>query len=95
MILIDNKPIYTDYIKLENQEQFLAKVPLLHPDDPLYVLYWSKEFKKCIEGTWGKMFDGYRYMPGKLYFYKNYFLIQDIDANIQTKYVRPRKDDIE
>jgi hypothetical protein len=95
MILIDNKPIYTDYIKLENQEQFLAKVPLLHPDDPRYILFWSKEFKKCIEGTWGKMFDGYRYMPGKLYFYKNYFLIQDTDANKQTKYVRPRTDDIE
>ena len=75
MIKIEGKPIYTDYIRLQNQEQFVVYPPLLHPDDPRYTLFWSKEFKKCIEGTWGKMFDGYRYMPGKLYFYKNYFLI--------------------
>lgn len=95
MIKIDDKPIYTDYIKLENQSQFLVKVPLLHPDDPRYAVFWSKQFKNCIEGVWGEMFDGYRYMPGKLYFYKNYFLIQDTDANKQTRYVRPRTDDIE
>ena len=95
MIKIDDKPIFTDYIKLENQSQFLVKVPLLHPDDPRYAVFWSKQFKNCIEGVWGEMFDGYRYMPGKLYFYKNYFLIQDTDANKQTRYVRPRTDDIE
>ncbi len=95
MIKIDDKPIYTDYIKLENQDQFLVKVPLLHPDDPRYAVFWSKQFKNCIEGVWGEMFGGYRYMPGKLYFYKNYFLIQDTDANKQTRYVRPRTDDIE
>lgn len=95
MLTIDNKPIYTGYIKIENLAQFKTQVPLLHPDSPQYSRFWSKEFKRCIEGLWGEMFGGFRYMPGNLYYYGNYTLIQQTDKNKITQYYKPRVDDIE
>lgn len=94
-LLIDNKTVYTDYIKIENLEQYLTKVPLLHPDSPQYNIFWSRETKRCIEGLWGEMFGGFRYMPGNLYYYGNYTLIQQTDKNKTTRYIKPRVDDIE
>ena len=87
MLTIDNKPIYTGYIKIENLAQFKTQVPLLHPDSPQYSRFWSKEFKRCIEGLWGEMFGGFRYMPGNLYYYGNYTLIQQTDKNKITHYL--------
>lgn len=94
-LLIDNKPVYTDYIKIDNLKQYLTKVPLLHPDSPQYNIFWSRETKRCIEGLWGEMFGGFRYMPGNLYYYGNYTLIQQTDKNKTTRYIKPRIDDIE
>ena len=94
-LLIDNKTVYTDYIKIDNLEQYLTKVPLLHPDSPQYNIFWSRETKRCIEGLWGEMFGGFRYMPGNLYYYGNYTLIQQTDKNKTTRYIKPRVDDIE
>lgn len=95
MLLIDNRPVYTDYIRIENLKQFLTEVPLLHPDSPQYNIFWSRETKRCIEGLWGEMFGGFRYMPGNLYYYGNYTLIQQTDKNKTTRYIKPRIDDIE
>jgi hypothetical protein len=95
LLTIDGRPIYTDYIKIENLKQFLTEVPLLHPDSPQYTIFWSKETKKCIEGLWGEMFEGFRFMPGNLYYYGNYTLIQQTDKGKLTRYLKPRIDDIE
>ena len=95
MLLIDNRPVYTDYIRIENLAQYLTTPPQLHPDSPQYNVFWSKETKRCIEGVWGEMFGGFRYMPGNLYYYGNYTLIQQTDKNKVTKYLKPRIDDIE
>ena len=73
---IGDRPVYTDYIRLENINQFLTNPPLLHPDDPNYTEYWSLQFKRCIEGLWGKMFNNWRYCPGFLYYYGNFFVLE-------------------
>lgn len=69
--------IHTDYVKIENLSQWLiGDVPRINPNHPAYAKFWSKETKKCIEGVWGEEFDKYRYMPGNLYFFGNYGVIE-------------------
>jgi hypothetical protein len=93
---IGDRAISTDYVKLENRDQFLTKVPVLHPLSPEYTQFWSLQFKRCIEGLWGKMFDKWRYCPGFLYFYGNFFVLEITDKKSKvTNYQVPRIDDIE
>lgn len=69
--------IHTDYVKIENLSQWLiGNVPKINPNHPSYTKFWSKEAKKCIEGVWGEEFGKYRYMPGNLYFFGNYGVIE-------------------
>ena len=86
-----------DYIRIENLQQFLLnKVERYHPDDPRYVPYWKKLKRNCIEGMWGKEFGGYRYMPGKLYFYGNFATILDVNEEQNTRIaIKPLIRDIE
>jgi len=87
---VDINQVRTDYIVIENLAQFMApEVPALHPDHPDYGHFWSWETKKCIEGIWGKEFEGYRYMPGNLYFFGNYGILQHTDENKQTFDMKP------
>lgn len=95
MITVEGKPVFTGYIKLEGREQWQTTVPLLHPESPQYAIFWSRETKKCIEGIWVKMFGKYRYMPGNLYYYGNYTLLQITEKNKVTRYEKPRLDDLE
>lgn len=90
-VIKDN--VRTDYIRLENLQQFLVQdVPMIHPEHPIYINFWSKEIKKCIEGMWGNEFGQYRYMPGNLYFFGNYGIInhtfQKDGVNV-TKQIKP------
>lgn len=74
---VDKTKVRTDYVVIENLKQFIAdEPPSIHPDHPIYINFWSKETKKCIEGIWGKEFGGYRYMPGNLYFFGSYGIIE-------------------
>ncbi len=82
-----------DYIVIGNLQQFLVQdVPMIHPEHPIYINFWSKEIKKCIEGMWGNEFGQYRYMPGNLYFFGNYGIInhtfQKDGVNV-TKQIKP------
>lgn len=86
-----------DYIQIENLNQFLIKeLKHYHPDDPRHTPYWSSLKRKCIEGVWGREFGGFRYMPGRLFFYGNFGTILDVDEqqNIRSK-VKPLIRDIE
>ena len=91
---VDINKVRTDYIVIENLDKWLVKsVPQLHPDHPEYIKFWSKETKKCIEGVWGKEFGKYRYMPGNLYFFGNYGVLEhtwkdDRGVNV-TDYIKP------
>lgn len=74
---VDKNKIRTDYIRIQNLSQWIMdKVPYLHPSHPDYIKFWSRESKRCIEGKWGKEFGKYRYMPGNLYFFGNYGIIE-------------------
>lgn len=86
--------VRTDYVVIENLDKWLVKeVPQLHPDHPDYIRFWSKETKKCIEGVWGKEFGKYRYMPGCLYFFGNYGIIEHTWKDHRgvdiTDYIKP------
>ncbi len=92
---IEGRSIYTGYIRIENRKQFKADIPKYHPDDPRYAHFWSIELKRAVEGMWGEMFGGYRYMTGPSYHYMNYFVIQITERNKETKFVKPDFDDLE
>lgn len=92
---IGDRAINTNYIKLENRNQFLIDVPMLHPESMDYMEFWSKQFRRCIEGVWGKMFDKWRYCPGFLYYYGNFFILETTTKRKVTKYEVPKIDDIE
>lgn len=86
-----------DYIRIENLAQFLIKeIKTYHPDDPRHTPYWASLKKKCIEGIWGNEFGGYRYMPGKLFFYGNFGTILDVNEEQNTRTaIKPLIRDIE
>lgn len=92
---IGDRPVFNNYIKLENRNQFLTEIPMLHPDSMDYTEFWSRQFRRSIEGLWGKMFDGWRYCPGFLYYYGNYFILETTTKKKETKYEVPKIDDIE
>lgn len=92
---IGDRPIHSGYIRLENRKQFLTDIPVLHPESVDYIEFWSRQFRRSIEGLWGKMFDGWRYCPGFLYYYGNFFILETTTKKKETKYEVPKIDDIE
>lgn len=88
---VDINAVRTDYIVIEDLEQFKSPTPpSLHPNHPDYSLFWAKEIKKCIEGIWGKEFSGYRYMPGRLYFFGNYGVLEHTNESKNTISMKPK-----
>ena len=86
----------TDYIRIENLEQYKIEVKQINPLNELqYINYWKGIKKKVVEGIWGKESGGYRYCPGALFFYANFGLIQDTDENKNTTYIKPLIRDLE
>ena len=88
----------TDWIRIEDLSRFMIKggIKQYHPDDPRHTPYWRKLKKMCIEGLWGEDFGGYRYMPGRLFFYGNFCTIEDTDEDDKVRhFLRPSIGDIE
>ena len=88
------------YPTIQNVKQYLTKVPSYHPEDSRYLPFWKKELKKIVEGMWGEEIHNgktyYRYMSGALYFYGNFFTIEDLDQKTkQTVIINPLIRDIE
>lgn len=81
----DLKILQDQLIRIENIKTWLVDVPYLHPDSDKYSKIWSKYTKYCIEGLWGFDNGGWRYMPGTLFFYGNFFRMLDFD---ETEKVR-------
>lgn len=87
---------------LYNIEGFLVENhPELHPDSTSYKRYWEEQERYCLEGKWAEDNDkekkgGWRYMPGFLYYYVNFCIIDDQDENGNTtSKIRPLLRDIE
>lgn len=66
--------------KLYNIQDFLNREhPVLFPESLNYAEYWTEQARRCVEGHWGHDYKdgqgGWRFMPGNLYFYTNFFPI--------------------
>lgn len=86
-----------EFIRIENRQNWLIKeIPNYHPDDPRHTLLWREYKKKCIEGLWGKDFDGYRFMPGNLFFYVNFCIILHAEKKKKARFrIKPDLRDLE
>ena len=86
-----------EFIKIESRSRWLLKdIPNYHPDDPRHTQLWREYKKKCIEGVWEKDFEGYRFMPGNLWFYINFGIILDADKKKKSRYkIKPLLRDLE
>lgn len=93
----DLEALQKDLVVIEDKSSWILKsLPKEHPNDPRYILKWKDIKKKCIEGFWHTDFNGWRYMPGTLYFYINFSTIVDTDEVTNSrKKIRPELSDLE
>ncbi len=104
MSVVEHKAVRL-FPKIHSLKDFLCTShPKYHPDTKQYSIYWENQEKKCLEGVWG--FDGnsndvqekqgYRYMPGFLYYYVNICKIIDEDEKgNSTTIINPLLRDVE
>ena len=85
------------FTRIENRQNWLIKdIPNYHPDDPRHTSLWREYKKKCIEGVWERDFEGYRFMPGFLWFYINFYIILNADEKKKARYkIKPHLRDLE
>jgi len=97
----DNSKVVRLFPLLYNIKPFLFKDhPVYHPETQDYMDYWEEQEKRCIEGFWGEdkkgNKGGWRYMPGPLYYYVNFCVIEDEDEETNaSKVINPSLRDIE
>ncbi len=86
-----------EFIKIENRQNWLlGEIPNYHPDDPRHTNLWREYKKKCIEGFWNRDFDGWRFMPGNLFFYVNFGIILHAEKKRKSRYrIKPDLRDLE
>mgnify|MGYP003525321329 CR=1 FL=1 len=85
-----------DLIVIEDISKFLITVPQLHPDNPQYTKLWTQYTKWCIEGYWVYDNKGWRFMPPTLFYYGNFFKIEDTDRNTKVRtFVKPTVRDLD
>lgn len=78
-MITDIEKLKSQLIVIHNRKAFLTDIPMLHPDSPKYIQYWTEQTRRCIEGYWGFDNVGWRFMPPTLYFYGNFFKIYNFD----------------
>ena len=95
-MITDIDLLKSQLIRIENIKTWLVDIPKIHPDNDKYAKIWSKYTKYCIEGLWGFDNGGWRYMPGTLFFYGNFFSILDVDEEQKIRrYIRPNIRDLD
>lgn len=88
---------------LYNISDFVIKDhPEYHPATKEYEDYWEEQEKRCIEGFWGYDYNketnegGWRFCPPQLYYYVNFFIIEDEnESNNSSETIIPKLRDIE
>lgn len=85
------------WIKIKNLKQYKTSIPNFHPKDPKYLEYWKDQKKKLIEGMWGVEGENkFRYCPGILYGYGNFYTIKETDQKTKGRLdIRPLIRDLE
>src|SRR5688572_18417447 len=80
---------------VSNQSFLLTEIPQFNPHSQDFGGvdgWWYKEKRKCIEGMWS----GGKWMPGRLYFYSNFWKIKlTIPGQKQEIIARPFLQDLE
>lgn len=95
-MIIDIEILKKDLIRIENRQSFLITVPQIHPDNPQYTKLWTQYMKWCIEGFWAYDNGGWRFMPPTLFFYGNFFKLEDTDKNKKIRtFVKPAVRDLD
>jgi hypothetical protein len=86
-----------DWVRIEDLSRFMLKeVKQYHPDDPRHTPYWRGLKRDCIEGIWREDFGQLRFMPGRMFFYGHFCIIEDTDEKTKTrKMMKPMLRDIE
>ena len=95
-MIVDIEALKKDLIRIENINSFLIKIPQIHPDNPQYAKNWTQYTKWCIEGFWAYDNGGWRFMPPTLFFYGNFFKIEDTDRHKKIRtFVKPTVRDLD
>ena len=76
----------TDWIRINDRTNYVKPIKTFHPQDPRYLNYWKEEKRRIIEGHWVYDYNGWRYMPAKLYFTVNHGTIMLTDEEQRTRY---------
>lgn len=75
------------WVRIENADNWKIKeLPRLHPSSPKYINLWQQYSRWCIEGFWNNDFGYWRFMPPKLFFYINFWImVRDDGEKVSTK----------
>lgn len=84
-MITDIEILKRDLVVIEDVNRFLVDIPNFHPDHPQYNNVWKKYFQYCIEGRWVLDNGGYRFMPPSLFFYGNFFKIEDTEKGSKVR----------
>ena len=87
---------YTNTIPLE--KCLLGKVKTLNPVTAEHTVYWKTQRRACVEGNWIEDEGRWRWMPGPLYFYVNFWHIEGKKTGSKTKgksKIKPMLRDVE
>lgn len=95
-MITDIEVLKRDLVIIEDIKRFRVDVPILHPDHPQYNLVWKKYFQHCIEGFWAFDNGGWRFMPPSLFFYANFFKLEDTEKGSKVRrFVKPTVRDLD
>lgn len=83
-----------DLPRIHNIKNFLVTPEKYHPDNPRYIKQWNNYKKHCIEGIWIYDEIGWRYMPATLFYYGNFFKLED-QIGKQRMYIKPLVRDVD
>lgn len=63
------------FVKIKSRDNFLIELQDYYPGTTDYKNYWKEVRRRCVEGFWAMDGDEYRWMPGPLFFYVNFWTI--------------------
>lgn len=89
---------YLDYKNTFPISLFTINVENINPFSGKYIEYWRDQKRKIIEGNWVEYKGKWKWLPGPIYFYVNFYTIEVADKNSKSKTKnlgRPRLRDVE
>jgi hypothetical protein len=79
------------WTRIENANIWrIEEIPKMHPSSPKYKNLWKQYSRWCVEGFWGPDFGHYRFMPPKLFFYINFWIMVRDEGDDLSNKLRPK-----